>query len=358
MENLPPIAQAPSTPALRVPSMRIAFVTGATGLLGSNLVRALVARGVAVRALARSAEKARQQFSGLAGVQVIEGDMKDVPGFAPALSGCDVLFHTAAFFRESYTGGRHRRALSDVNVSGWRSLLEHAYRHGLRRVVSTSSIGVLDGPPGEPIDETMLRLPGDADDYYLSKMQADEVLLDFLASHPDLWASMVLPGWMHGPGDAGPTSAGQFTLDYLGRGLPGVVPGSVSIVDARDVAEALIAAHLRGRRGERYLAAGRHITLKELLAIYQEVTGIPAPSRAVPPWLLWSIALASEAFARLTRRPVLLSLATVRLMRREAGRTRFDPAKSERELGLRWRALSQTLADEVAWFLARRPSAS
>ncbi|MBC7941846.1 MAG: SDR family oxidoreductase [Chitinophagaceae bacterium] len=338
--------------------MNTAFVTGSTGLLGNNLVRALVARGVSVRALARSPDKARRQFAGLAGVHVVQGDMAEVARFAPALSGCDVLFHTAAFFRESYTGGSHRKALLKTNVVSWRTLLEQAFNHGIRRVVNTSSIGVLDGPPGRPIDESMVRAATDADDYYFSKMKADEVLLAFLASHPELWAVMVLPGWMHGPGDAGPTSAGQFTLDYLAGRLPGVMQGSVSFVDARDVAQALIAAGERGRRGERYLAAGRHITLKDLLAEYEKVTGLPAPTRAVPSWLLWALALASEGFARLTRRPVLLSLATVRLMRREAGRTHFDQAKSGRELGLQLRPIGQTLADEVAWFRANLPPAA
>lgn len=173
-----------------------------------------------------------------------------------------------------------------------------------------------------------------------------------MKTHLDLDITFVLPGWMHGPGDAGPTSAGQVTLDYVNRKLPGIAPGSFSVVDVRDVARALVAAGERGRRGERYLAAGRHMTMAELLGVYEQVTGVPAPKGKVPTLLLLAIATVSEAIARLTSKPTLISLATARLMLREAGRTRFDHAKSERELGLSFRPVAETLCDEIAWFRA------
>lgn len=332
--------------------MALAFVTGATGLLGNNLVRALVAQGWRVRALSRSAEKARSQLGDVAGVEFVIGDMSDVDGFATALSGVDTLFHTAAYFRDSYTGGSHAAALTATNVDGVRALMAAAYAQGVRRMVQTSSIAVLDGAPGQPIDETCLRAPKDADDYYRSKIDADEEVFAFLRAHPDFHASFVLPGWMHGPGDAGPTSAGQVTLDFLNRRLPGSTPATFAVVDARDVAQALIAADAKGRRGERYLAAGRHMTMPELYAVYEQVSGVKAPKGKLPGALLMAVATAQELGARFTRKPILLSLATVKLMLREAGRTHFNHAKSERELGLTFRPVAETLRDEVAWYRA------
>lgn len=333
--------------------LETAFVTGATGLLGNNLVRELLARGVRVKALARSRDKAALQFSDLPGVEIVEGDMLAVPGFAAALSGVDVLFHTAAHFRDSYGGGNHWNELKATNIDGARNLLTAAYGVGVRRAVMTSSIAVLDGPRGAVINETMVRRVDKADDYYRSKILADEVAFDLMKAHPDLDVSFVLPGWMHGPGDAGPTSAGQVTLDFLNRKLPGIAPATFSVVDARDVARTLIASAERGRRGERYLAAGRHMTMGELLKAYEQVTGVPAPKGKLPPLLLLVIATASEATARLTGKPTLLSLATVRLMLREAERTRFDHGKSERELRVSFRPVAETLRDEIAWFRAR-----
>lgn len=330
---------------------RLAFVTGATGLLGNNLVRELIAAGWRVRALVRSPEKASRQFEGLA-VDIVRGDMLDVPGFAAALAGVDTVFHTAAYFRDSYKGGRHWDALYAANVEGTRQLLEHAYRAGVRRFVHTSSIAVLYGARGAIIDETMLRNERDADDYYRSKILSDRVVLGFLDAHPDFWAAMVLPGWMHGPGDIGPTSAGQTVVDVaLGR-LPGVPPGSFSVVDARDVAQAMILANQRGRRGERYLAAGRHMTMADLLPQIAAATGVAPPSCRIPLWLMHGLAAVNEVYARITGRPVLLSWAMARTVAREMDRSRYDPAKSERELGLRFRPVAETLADEVAWFRA------
>src|SRR5271154_25892 len=107
-----------------------AFVTGATGLLGNNLVRALVERGHRVKALVRSRAKAKELLGGL-DVEIVEGDMKDISSFQEALRGVDVLFHTAAFFRDSYKGGRHWDELFRVNVTGTEALLEAAYGMGV-----------------------------------------------------------------------------------------------------------------------------------------------------------------------------------------------------------------------------------
>jgi len=327
------------------------FVTGATGLLGSNLTRLLVERGFHVVVLARSADKARAQLEGLP-VKIVIGDMANPASFAHGLRGVDAVFHTAAFFRDNYKGGSHARELHRINVAGTAELLRVAYAAGVRKFIHTSSIAVLNGPRDSAIDETMTRRLEDADDYYRSKILADREVQRFLADHHDFWAALVLPGWMHGPGDSGPTSAGQTVLDFASGKIPGVVPSSVSIVDVRDVAETAVAVLERGKRGERYLAAGRHMTMAELLFALERVTGMKAPRRRVPMPLLYVMAGISETWARLTRRPVLLSLATTRLMAQERGRTHFDHTKRERELGLGFRPIEDTLRDEVDWYRA------
>jgi dihydroflavonol-4-reductase len=329
--------------------MPIAFVTGATGLLGNNLVRLLLAEGWSVRALARSQAKAKQQFEGLP-VEVVEGDLNNVKGFGARLAGAEVLFHAAAYFRESYQGGSHWQELHKINVQGTAELFEAGYQAGIRRGVHTSSIAVLDGPPGSWIDETMTRREEDADDYYRSKIQADAAVMQFLGRHPDFWAAMVLPGWMHGPGDIGPTSAGQTVLDYLHGRLPGIIPGNFSIVDARDVARAQLQVLDRGRRGERYLAAGRNITVRELCELLEKVTGVASPKRKLPFALLYVVGAMEELKARLTGSKALLSLDSVRLLQREQGRTNFNHEKSISELGLSFRPIEETLREEVGWY--------
>jgi dihydroflavonol-4-reductase len=331
---------------------RIAFVTGATGLLGNNLVQALVAKGVTVRALVRSRNKAEKQFPGLS-IELVEGNIDDTQTFAKRLAGADTVFHTAAYFRDNYKGGKHSQQLYTTNVIGTAKLLQASYHAGVRRFVHTSSSATLRGKPGESIDETMLRDEQEADDYQRSKILADREVLKFLETHPDFWAAFVLPGWIHGPGDLGPTSAGQTVLDYLHQRLPGVPPGGFSVVDARDVADALIRVAERGARGERYIVAGRPMMMAEVFRTLEKVSGVPSPRSRVPLAVLYLIGGLSELQTRLFRKPALISWATVRLIAHEGDRNWYNNSKSERELGIRFRNVEQTFLDEIEWFRER-----
>lgn len=332
--------------------MQRAFVTGATGLLGNNLVQLLLAKGWTVKALVRSQNKAYEQFGNPLpqGLSLIVGDLSKVETYQHQMAASDVLLHTAAYFRDSYTGGNHQQALEQINVKGTRQLLEAAYSAGIRKFVHVSSIAVLSFSNGQLIDETMSQEhPELVDDYYRSKIAADHEVTRFLDQHPDMPGCFVLPGWMHGPGDLGPTSAGRFILDYMHKRLPGVVDASFSFVDARDVAEVVIAASDKGRRGERYLAAGYPMHMRELLESMATLTGIKAPTTPIPTALLWVLAALQEAYARITGKPVLLSLAMVRNIRRDRER-RFSAEKIKREFGIEFRSINTTLQDSLNWF--------
>ncbi len=197
-----------------------ALVTGATGLLGGNLVRELHEQGHDVRALVRSPAKARGVLDGL-DADVVAGDIRDVTSYAPHLPGTDVVFHTAAYFREYYGPGDHAALLRATNVDAVRDLLEAAARAGVPTVVHTSSSGVIGArADGRPADETTppngLAL---RNAYFASKVAAEQVVREAIARLP-VRVPMVLPGWMWGPGDAAPTTAGQIVLEFLDRKLP------------------------------------------------------------------------------------------------------------------------------------------
>lgn len=269
--------------------------------------------------------------------------------FETALVGCDVLFHTAAFFRDNYKGGHRWKELYQINVIGTQKLLEAAYQAGIRRVIHTSSIAVLNGGRNQLINETMLREEKDADDYYRSKILADQEVLKFLKNYPDMFIAMVLPGWMFGPRDIGPTSSGEFILNFLKGKLPGIVPGSFSIVDARDVAEIQIAALEYGQSGERYLAAGQHMTMANLFPLLAKISGIPAPSKNVPWYLLDIISFLNEIYSFITQKPTLLSRSTIKLMKQEEHKTYFDHHKTFQKLGVKFRPIEETLATVIRW---------
>ena len=324
--------------------MRV-FVTGATGLLGNNLVRHLREQGHDVVGLVRSPEKARWL---LGDTSWVEGDMRDVAGFAAALDGCDAVFHTAAYFREYYQPGSHDEALDTINVKGTLALLDAADARGVRRFVHTSSSGTIgrtaDGSPGD--EDTPPDGAARDNGYFRSKVDGDAAIKAWRPRR-GLEVVEILPGWMWGPGDAAPTGAGQVVLDCLGGRLPIIPAGGASTVDVRDVAAAMLTACERAPAGARYLVAGRFVKLAEILRVLEEVTDLPGPRRRLPHALVWIFAALSELWGRVTGRPVLVSRAAIRLLRAELT---VSSARAERELGVTFRPLETTIRDAVTWY--------
>lgn len=238
-----------------------AFVTGSTGLLGSNLVHALIEQGHEVKALIRSSDKATKVLGDL-NVEFVNGDMRDVVSFAHHLAGCEALFHTAAYFREYYQPGQHQNLMHEINVAGTITLFEAAVTHHVKNVIYVSSGGVLDtGATEGPADESAPYNYRTPNQYFKSKIAAEEAIYTFLETN-DIRIIFILPGVMLGPRDSGPTSSGQFIIDFLNKRVPGILPGGLSFVDARDVAQAMIRALGTGQSGERYLVGGVITTCK------------------------------------------------------------------------------------------------
>jgi dihydroflavonol-4-reductase len=329
----------------------VAFVTGGTGLLGTNLVRELAAKGWKLRVLARSPKKAERVLAGVPAA-VVSGDMNDVGGFAQALRGADVLFHCAAYFREYYSAGEHWKKLEKINVEGTSQLLDAALAAGVRQVVYVSSSGVLGQPQsGGGYDESAPYARGTDNLYFQSKIRAEERVLEWLKSHP-LPVILILPGWMFGPFDDAPTASGRLVCDFLAGTLPGIIPGGASVVDARDVAHAMIQAVQYGRPGDRYVVGGSMVSLAEIARTLETVTGQPAPRLNIPYHIAVAVAWVSQTSASLTGRNSLLTVSGVRTMR-DGLKHRLSSAKAERELGVSFRPLAETLRDEVNWFRER-----
>ncbi len=330
--------------------MSIAFVTGATGLLGANLVHILIEQGWTVRALVRSLDKAKIQLGDL-DVEIIQGDMEAVAGFADHLVGVDVLFHTAAYFRDSYKGGSHWDKLHRINVVGTEELLEAAWDKGVRKAVHISSSATVLPPQGRAGNEDDRRDTRDAkDDYFRSKVMSDLAVEAFMERRPEFFINFVLPGFMQGPRDLGPTSAGQMLLDFVHKRLPGVLDVEMSFVDVRDVASGVVLAAQKGQRGRRYLVAGRTLHMGAAFTLMEEVTGVSAPKMKMPRLLLYAYAGLSEVWARLSGRPVLLSWSGVNNIIDEGTRSNFDSSRAQKELGVVFRPLEDSFRDSVAWY--------
>ena len=260
-----------------------AFVTGSTGLLGSNLVHLLLAQRFEVKALARSKHKAEDVLGRQPGLQVLVGDLEDVDGFARELSGCDLLFHTAAYFRETFGPGDHWPALQKINVDATVHLLDAAEAWGVKKTIYVSSATVIGvAPHGLPADEATPPDPdAESNLYRKSKLIAERAISVWLKTHR-MPVVLILPAVMIGPLDAAPTTMGQTVLNLLDGRIPAIPPGGATFVDARDVAQAMLKAVERGKSGERYIVGEAYHPIAALAEGVEKATGLPGPRRRVP----------------------------------------------------------------------------
>lgn len=325
-----------------------AFVTGSTGLLGSNLVHALVEQGYQVKALVRSTQKA-QKLLGHLDIELVQGDMLNVPAFASEMADCDVLFHCAAYFREYYGSGEHEKLLMDINVDGTLNILNAAEEQGIQKTIYVSSSGVIgiteDGSAGDerakPDEQQLENL------YFRSKAIVEEKIAEWLKIH-DMPVILILPAAIYGPRDAAPTGAGQLLLDFIHGKLPAIPPGGFSVVDARDAAQGMINAVEQGKSGERYIMSGGSYSIKEILSILSDISGRPKPAIEMSYPIALAFAYMSEFIGRITGNE---PLATVNAIKTLNMRREVTSLKAQRELGVSFRPYEETLRDELQWYL-------
>lgn len=324
-------------------------VTGASGLLGSNVVRTLLAGGGEVVAVVRDPDRAAGLLPRSAELHIVRGDVTDVPALVRAgvFAGADALVHTAAYFREYGEPGGDPALLHRTNVTAVGALLGAAAEAGLSAAVHISSIGVL-GPatPARPSTEsTPLDRSHTDNGYYLSKIESERVVADFCAATSAMRVAVVLPGWMWGPGDAGPTSAGRL-FRAIAEGRLARVPNAANhVVDVRDVAEACVRAAVAG--SGRYIVAGVKRALPEVAAAAARALGTAAP-RPVSPRLAFPVVRLMEWQAR--RRggtPAATRQGLVTLL--EGRHRHIDAGRAAGELGITYRDLDDTMRATAAW---------
>jgi len=319
-----------------------ALVTGATGLVGSAVARALVAAGWQVRALVRAGSD-RRNLQHLP-VDMAAGELADSASLDRALADCQALFHLAADYR---LGAREPEQLYRTNVEGTRSILAAARRAAVPRVVYTSSVATIglpeDGSPGT--EETPVGLADMIGHYKRSKYLAEQLACGW--SQTGTSVVIVNPSTPIGPGDVRPTPTGQIVLDTARGRMPAYLDTGLNIVHVDDVAAGHLLAFHRGRTGERYILGGQDMMLRDILAAIALLVGRKAPRIRLPHAAVLPLACAAEALARITGRSTRITLEGVRMARKHMF---FSSAKAVRELGYRWRAPTEAFEDAVLWF--------
>ncbi len=320
-----------------------ALVTGATGFIGANLTRELVNQGFRVRCLVRPDSDTRYIDS--VNADQVVGDLLDRSSLERAVEGCEVLFHTAAF----YSFWTPRPAIVyETNVGGTMNILTAALRKGIKRAVFTSTestVGINGSGPGT---EQAVACENETFGHYKkSKIRAEKLALQ--ASHEGLPLIVVNPTMPVGRYDSKPTPSGQVIVDFLNRRMPAWVDAGLNVVDVEDVAKGHFLALDRGRVGERYLLGNRNLTFREILDILENVSGQKAPKLRLPLCTALGAAYVDEAFSgRIMGRTPRICVAAVRT----AGKKRhFDCSKAVRELGLPQSPIEGAYKKAVEWFV-------
>ena len=320
------------------------LITGATGFVGSAVLRQLINAGHSVRALVRP----NSDYRNLAGlsIEICTGDLTDRPSLDRTLAGCAILFHVAADYRLWIPKPRE---IYETNVTGTRNMMLAAAHAGITRIVYTSSVATLGlNPDGSPADEnTPVTLADMVGHYKRSKFLA-EAEVKRLAEEERLPVIIVNPSTPIGPRDIKPTPTGRIIVDAACGRMPAYVDTGLNLVHVDDVAAGHLLALERGKIGERYVLGSVNMTLKKILTELAAITKHRPPRIRLPHNLVLPIAYISEAWARTVGgKEPRVTLVGVRLAKK---RMFFSAEKARRVLGFHPRPIEEALHDAVNWF--------
>lgn len=323
----------------------LAFLTGATGFLGSHVARVLAEQGADLRLLVRPTSNLKN-LEGLK-ADTATGDLRDAASLEKAMSGCDTVFHVAADYR---LWVRDPAEMYRSNVAGTRAVLEAARKIGVRRVVYTSSVGTIgftsDGKPAD--EDSPVSLADMIGHYKRSKFMAEQIALE--AGRSGLEVVTVNPTTPVGEQDVKPTPTGRIVLDFLKRKFPAYVETGLNLVDVRECARGHVMALEKGRSGERYILGGEDLTLKQILDKLGKLTGLPSPTVKLPYIFAFAAGVVDEAItAGLLHREPRATVDTVRMGKKKMF---ASSAKAVRELGWKLVPAEDALRRAVDWFRA------
>lgn len=330
------------------------LVTGATGFIGSQICRALVAGGQPVRAFHRP-DSPQLALEGLR-LEHAVGDVTQPETLAAAMRGVEGVFHTAALL-----GRRDSSLTYAVTVDGTRNVLQAAGEAGVRRVVHTSSVAALGMPDQIPLsrEQRSGESPASAllmDEthtwnyrpeywrYGHAKYLAELAVQAAVAQGLDV--VIVNPAVVIGAGDLNRIS-GNIVVQVAQRRVPVSAPGGSNVVHIADVVDGHLAALRRGRRGERYILGGENLPHVQLLELIAQAAGVPPPRLVLPGCLARWLAAPLSAAEKWLPLPV-----KGEALRRTGYYFYYDTRKARHELGLKdARPVRQAVAEAFAWYL-------
>ena len=322
-----------------------AFVTGATGFLGSHVARVLAEQGADLRLLVRPSSNLKN-LEGLKAETAI-GDLRDPASLEKAMACCEVVFHVAADYR---LWVRDPNEMYRSNVEDTRAIIEAARKNAVRCVVYTSSVATMGFTGnGHPADEdSPVALADMIGHYKRSKFMAEQVALE--AGRGAMRVVTVNPTTPVGEQDVKPTPTGRIVVDFLKGKFPAYVETGLNLVDVRECARGHVAALEKGKSGERYILGGENLTLKQILDKLGAIAGLPSPKVKLPYFVAYLAGAVDETVSgRMLGREPRATIETVRMGKKKMW---ASSSKAERELGWKTLPADAALRRAVEWFRA------
>jgi dihydroflavonol-4-reductase len=320
------------------------FITGATGFIGTHLVKRLAPTEHELCCLVRKTSHIRELEE--MGVTLVTGDVTDKDSLLEGMKGCDGVINLANIYS---FWEPNKQVYTDVNVEGTRNVMEAALETGVSKVVHVSTAVVYGKPADCPFTEESSVGPVCFSEYAQTKYKG-ELIAWKLYEKKRLPLIMIYPGGVLGPGD--PKATGRYIKSLIHRQMPArVLQGAISTyVHVRDVAEAIARAlEKENNIGEKYLVGKYQLSLRELNEMISEISGVPLPQRRLPDSVVMVNAALLTWLADLTKKPHRLPADGMRTMKEGF---QFDGSKAERELGITYTPIRVALEEAIASYQA------
>ena len=317
------------------------LVTGATGFIGSAIVRELLREGEQVKVFIRETSDTRNIDT--LDVERTFGDIRDGESMKKGLAGCDTLYFTAAYFHH-WTPNKNLPY--EINVGGTKASLQAALEAGVEKVVYTSTNNTMGAHGPVPVDESAeFNHWKTGDNYSLSKYYAEMEARKFVEK--GLPIVIVNPTLVIGTNDIKPTPSGQMIIDVATGKMPGYIEGGTNVIDVEDVARGHILAAKKGRIGERYLFGNRNIPVSDYFNLIAEIARVKPPSFRIPYDLAVALGYVFELGSAITKKPPVVTASEVRIGKKQEY---YDCSKAVKELGLPQTPIEEAIRKALEWF--------
>jgi dihydroflavonol-4-reductase len=324
------------------------IVTGGTGFVGNNVVKALVSCGASVRTLVRSKEKADIALKGI-NVDLFFGDVYDKDAITKLFGGLEnkeiIFIHTASVVLIG-GNGRQYKTMDEVNYDGVKNIIEACLSRKARLVYVSSVHAITESPKNSLTTEIDHFDPRSVvGKYAKSKARASALVMDAVKNR-GLDAVITHPSGIIGPNDYNDTHLTQMIKDYMEKRIPVALNGGYDFVDVRDVANGILKAAEKGKPGDCFLLTNKYYSIMEMFTILHEITGGKKIKSKLPIWLAYFLLPFLSAYSSiLGKRPLFTAYSLYTLK----SNSNFSHEKASRELGFSPRGLRESLVDTVAF---------